>query len=412
MISGGASCRLGKQSLRVLVVSDVYFPRVNGVSTSIETFRHALRAHGVDATLVVPRYAAERDEQGVIRVPGMRVPRDPEDRIASWRRMRAAARSAASRCDLVHVQTPFAAHYAGLAAARDNGLPVVATYHTLFEEYLHHYVPLLPAPWLRALARRISRSQCNALDAVLVPSAAMRDRLTHYGVTTPLEVLPTGIPLERFQGGDARRFRSAHGLPEDRPLLLFVGRVAHEKNVPFLFDALERVLRRRPEAILLVAGEGPALADLRREAAERGLAKSVRFVGYLRRDGELADCYAAATLFVFASRTETQGLVLLEAMATGTPVVALSEMGTKDVLGPGLGCVTPPDDAQDFADAIVTLLDSPQVRRKLSEEATAYASQWSDDAIAAKLARYYRSLVLRGISWKAPSRERPASGAF
>jgi glycosyltransferase involved in cell wall biosynthesis len=119
--------------MRVMMVSDVYFPRVNGVSTSIETFRRTLSAHGVEVTLVVPRYGNEPDEPGIVRVAGRPVPGDREDRLVGWRAMQHAALVVGRECDLVHIQTPFIAHYAGLKAARTLGLPVVATYHTLFE---------------------------------------------------------------------------------------------------------------------------------------------------------------------------------------------------------------------------------------------------------------------------------------
>ena len=184
--------------MRVLMVSDVYFPRINGVSTSIETFRGALPAHGVAATLVAPRYGDEAPAAGVIRVPSRRVPQDPEDRLAHYAKLRRAVLEAAVDCDVIHIQTPFAAHYAGLHAARALDKPVIATYHTLFEEYLQHYIPWLRAAWLRGLARRFSRGQCNALDAVIVPSAAMRQRLRDYGVSRPLHVLPTGLPASEI----------------------------------------------------------------------------------------------------------------------------------------------------------------------------------------------------------------------
>ena len=135
--------------MRVLMVSDVYFPRVNGVSTSIETFRQCLRELGVEVRLVVPRYGDEPDEPGIIRVAGRPVPGDREDRLVGWRAMHKAVLAAAADCDLIHIQTPFIAHYAGLKAARRLGLPVLATYHTLFEEYLQHYAPFLPGDWLK-----------------------------------------------------------------------------------------------------------------------------------------------------------------------------------------------------------------------------------------------------------------------
>jgi len=173
--------------MRILMVSDVYFPRVNGVSTSIETFRRTLAARGVEVRLVVPRYGDEADEPGVIRVAGRPLPGDAEDRLVGWRAMHRAVLAAARDCDAIHIQTPFVAHYAGLAAARRLKLPVLATYHTLFEEYLQHYAPWLPAGWLRYQARAFSRRQCNALDAALVPSTRPLARLLadQYGSATP-----------------------------------------------------------------------------------------------------------------------------------------------------------------------------------------------------------------------------------
>lgn len=378
---------------RVLMVSDVYFPRINGVSTSMQTFRQALRERGVQVDLIVPRYGDEASADGVVRVPGRPLPNDPEDRLLSWKAMHRSVLSHAADYDLIHVQTPFVAHYAGVAAARKRGLPVVVTYHTLFEEYLQHYVPALPAAWLRGLARRFSRRQCNAVDAVVVPSSAMAARLKGYGVNTPLEVLPTGIPLARLALGDGARFRAAHAIGPERPLALFVGRVAHEKNIGFLIEALVQAHRRCPSALLLITGDGPAKADLQRQAARLGIGDSVRFMGYLDRDTELPDCYAAADAFVFASRTETQGLVLLEALAAGTPVVALAAMGTTDILVDAPGCLTPPDDPVAFGDAVGALLADPGLRASLAAQARPTAARWSDTEMAGRLAAFYRDLL-------------------
>lgn len=381
---------------RVLMVSDVYFPRVNGVSTSIATFRHALHAFDIDVRLLVPDYGEEIDrvaEPGIVRVPGRKVPRDPEDRLVSWRRMRAAAMREAASCDLIHIQTPFIAHYAGVGAARRFDRPLLLTYHTFFEEYLHHYAPFLPASLLRGLARRVSRSQCNAVDAVVVPSTAMRDRLGAYGVTAPLHVLPTGIPVEVFGLGDGRRFRHEHGIDDEAPVALFIGRVAHEKNIGFLVDVAARVSNALPRFVLVIAGEGPAMAELQRDTARRGLSHAVRFVGYLDRQQALHDCYAGADAFVFASRTETQGLVLLEAMASGLPVVALAEMGTRDILAPGSGSIVAEDDATAFAKALQALLNSPAWRQSLAADARHYSQQWADSIMAERLAALYRDLI-------------------
>jgi glycosyltransferase involved in cell wall biosynthesis len=380
--------------VKILKISDVYFPRVNGVSTSIATFMRDLISLGHEPTLVAPKYGDAPDPRNIRRVAARRVPRDPEDRIMSWRELRGAVSELCrqERFDVMHIHTPFLAQYAGVRAAREFGLPVIATYHTLFEEYLHHYVPLLPRRAGRSLARAISRSQCNQLDAVISPSIAMRDALRAYGVEKRIEVLPTGLDSTCLTLGDGAAFRKKHGIALDRPVLLFVGRVAYEKNLGFLLKMFSAVARARPDALLLIAGEGPALTSIKSDARAMGLEDSVRFVGYLGRDGELQDCYRSADLFVFASLTETQGLVLLEAMAQAVPVVAIARMGTIDILASQTGCRVAPPEAQGFADIVVDLLADSALRGKLGEAAREYARSWSSLRQAERLALVYESL--------------------
>ena len=381
--------------MRVLMVSDVYFPRINGVSTAIQTYRRSLGELGVEVSLVAPDYGNACSERWIRRVPARPVPGDPEDRLVRWRALCHAVEEAAEfGCNLIHIQTPFLAHYAGLRAARRFAVPAIATYHTLFEEYFKHYAPCVPASWLRGLARGFSRRQCNALDAVIVPSRAIHARLSDYGVKTPMHILPTGIPTRKAVDRGARAdFRARHGIAANRPVALFVGRVAHEKNIEYLLDVLAHALARLPALLLVIAGEGPALPSLRQSVIDRGLQHSVQFIGYLERQRELPACYAAADAFVFASRTETQGLVLLEAMAAGLPVVALAEMGTVDVLGPQRGALVPDDCPPAFAEALCTVLTDARLHGRLSAEGRRYAEEWSEERLAIRMAELYRHVV-------------------
>lgn len=384
--------------MNILMISDVFFPRINGVSTSIETFRTSLKAHGVRSTLIAPAYPQDTapPAEDLVRIPSRLVPFDPEDRMMRRGAIRAHIDTLRQQdFDLVHIHTPFVAHYAGLELARALGLPCVATYHTFFEEYLFHYVPLMPRAWLRAAARRFSRVQCNALDGVIVPSQAMADALAGYGVDRPVHILPTGIPEHQFHGGDGCHFRQRYNIAKNRRLLLFVGRVAHEKNIDFLIDMVTQLRADEPEALLLITGEGPALAGLHARVQREGLAEHVRFLGYLDRHSELHDCYRAADLFVFASRTETQGLVLLEAMALGTPVVALAAMGTVDILQPQRGCRIAPDDAAQFAQVVRELLADRATLKRLGAEANAYAGEWRTEEMSNRLTRLYETWIER-----------------
>ncbi len=376
--------------MRVLFVSDVYFPRVNGVSTSIRTFREDLEGCGVETLLVAPQYQAggEGRERGVLRVPSAGVPGDPEDRRMRWG---ALTRTLAdvSDVDLVHIHTPFVAHYAGARFARRTGIPCVATYHTFFEEYLHHYVPVLPRRIGRFLARSFTRSQCDDVQALIAPSEPMRDVLLEYGVSTPIHIVPTGLPADRFSAGDGARFRAQSGIPADRPLMTYIGRVAHEKNIDFLVGVFAKVRETLPRAMFVIAGEGPAREALRQKVANLGLAADVHFAGYLDRNTALLDCYAAADVFVFASRTETQGLVLLEAMAQGSAVVSTAELGTRSILKPGCGALVVEEQQDAFAGAVIRVLEDAQLRQELSDRGRAYSRSWSSAAMARRLAELY-----------------------
>ncbi len=394
----GVATRPDRRPLHVLMISDVYFPRINGVSTSIQTFRTDLADQGIRVTVVAPEHpGTDREADAAthtLRLPSRAVPLDPEDRLMHWDSLANLDRRLAGiHIDVVHVQTPFAAHYAGLRLARARGIPCVATWHTHFEEYLFHYIRFLPKSTMRFAARWLARHQCNALDIVVVPSQPMAATLCAYGITTPLYVIPTGLPESQFLRGDGGKFRQAWGIAPERKVALFVGRAAHEKNIGLLLDMLALALRHEPQLMLVVAGEGPALSALRRQASVMQLDDRVRFVGYLPRDGSLRDCYAAADVFTFASQTETQGLVLLEAMAIGLPVLAIPALGAAEMILPRRGAVAAADTAEAFAEQLVALLQRPAKLASMADEAVAFAREWSAATQGARLATLYRELV-------------------
>ena len=372
---------------------------MNGVSTSIRSFSEDLSRQGVASTLVVPDYGRQAGEEPdaasfeVRRVPARVVPFDREDRAMRRAALRTALAGVARRnSDLVHIQTPFIAHYAGLKLARERGVPVVATCHTYFEDYLHHYMPLLPGFAGAWLARSVMTRQLNAVDAVVSPSEPVRRRLLEYGVTRPIHVIPTGMTEDRFVPGSPQRFREQFGFAPDQRIVLSVGRVAHEKNLGFLLRMFQLVARRDARAVLVIAGEGPARAGLQAEAEKLGIGPRTRFIGNLDRERTLNDCYAAADVFVFASRTETQGLVLLEAMAQSRPVVSTACLGTRSVLTPGSGACVVEESEADFAAAVCAVLKDRARARDMGDKARAWAGQWSSASLAANMAHLYREL--------------------
>jgi 1,2-diacylglycerol 3-alpha-glucosyltransferase len=272
-------------------------------------------------------------------------------------------------------------------------VPVVATCHTYFEDYLHHYLPMLPGFAGAWLARAVMTQQLNAVDAVVSPSEQVRQRLLEYGVLRPIHVIPTGMTEDRFVPGNGARFRAQYGIAPARPLVMNVGRVAHEKNLGFLLRMFVQVLRIERDALLVIAGEGPARKSLEQEARRLGIATSTRFVGNLDRERGLNDCYAAADAFVFASRTETQGLVLLEAMAQSRPVVSTACLGTRSVLTAGSGAFVVEEQEGDFAAAVIHVLKNHDVAMRMGEKGRTWAAKWSSAAQAQRMALMYRELL-------------------
>jgi 1,2-diacylglycerol 3-alpha-glucosyltransferase len=382
--------------MNILFISDVFFPRVNGVSTSINTFATELRALGHQVTLIAPSYTDEdKQEEWIVRVPSHKIYFDPEDRLMNFGKLKALLPWIRDKhFDVIHIHTPFTAHYVGIHFGKKLDIPVVETYHTFFEDYLHHYLPFIPQFISRKLARTISRRQCNAVDGIVSPSKPMLDVLKQYGIKTPAEVVATGLDDSSFANVDGEHFRMSHDIPLTQPMLLFVGRVAHEKNIGFLIEMHVELIKNHPDALLVITGEGPAEESIKQSIEKLGISNKVRMIGYLDRGHELIACYKAADIFVFASKSETQGLVLLEAMAQGTAVVAIAELGTKSILIEGEGVLIAKDDINDFADKVSILLSDTPKRQMIGEKGRQYAQEkWTAGILAKKVAKFYKSAI-------------------
>jgi len=377
------------------MVSDVYFPRVNGVSTSIQTFRQELTRQGHKVTLIAPDYGqVTDDERAIVRIPAWPVIGDPEDRLMRFKAILAGLDDyRRQQFDIVHIQTPFVAHYAGVRLAQALRVPRVATYHTLLEQYLAHYIQFVPKRWLESLARWFSRRQGNDLNGLVVPSRTIHDLLRDYGVHTAMRIIPTGIDLPPGQTDARTTFRKRYNIAPQRPMLVYVGRVAFEKNIDFLLHVVQALKPYYPDLLLIIVGEGPAQRHLQRLGRRLDIADNLLFVGYLPRHNGLAACYQAGDVFVFSSSTETQGLVLLEAMGLGLPVVATAVMGTRDVLKDGQGVLIAPEKVPEFAAKVRRLLDDAELRRCLGARGQVYARQWQAEAPARALVEFYRSLI-------------------
>jgi 1,2-diacylglycerol 3-alpha-glucosyltransferase len=384
--------------MNILMLSDVYFPRVNGVSSSIRTAARELVRRGHAVTIVAPDYGSDdtQAEFEIVRLPARAIFFDPEDRLIRATALRACVRELSARAwDVIHIHTPFRAHQLGVKLARQLGCPTVESYHTFFEEYAAHYLPWLPASWLRFGARHFSRRLCREVDHLIVPTQQMADVLARYGITTPSSIIPTGIDLGEFSDGDGSRFRSEHDIAPERPTLVTVSRLAAEKNIGFLLEVARALTAEFADLLFIIAGEGPDSTRLRQRASALGLDDNVRFVGNLDRRRGLLDCYCAGDVFVFASATETQGLVLIEAMSLAVPIVSTAVMGTATVLRDARSARISGENVGEFAGHIAALLRSPSARRELAQAGPADARAWSAPVLMSDVEHLYEQLSVQ-----------------
>jgi 1,2-diacylglycerol 3-alpha-glucosyltransferase len=374
--------------MRVGLFTNNYLPFRGGVTTAVETLRDGLEATGHDVWIFAPgarRPVAESAR--VFRYPSVPAPTYPGFSLAVPWSARLARRARALALDVFHAQHPFLLGVTARRLARRLGRPLVFTYHTRYEKYAH-YVPL-PRRLVASLAVRLACRFANSADLVIAPSEHMAETLGARGVQSRVAVIPTGVPLDVFSPGDRRHARRALGLPAADPLCLYVGRLDREKSVGRLIDAFNAIAGAVTNSRLVLVGQGSHEAALRRQADASPARARIVFAGGMARQA-LTAYYRAADLFLFASETETQGLVLAEAHAAGVPAVAVRASGVDEVVRDGeTGLLTKPD-VRELADAAIGLLldrdrriAMGQAARRIAEEQFGAARQ-----IAALVERY------------------------
>jgi 1,2-diacylglycerol 3-alpha-glucosyltransferase len=387
--------------MHITMTTDAYWPRINGVTVAVDSFRRSLVERGHTVSVIAPQYPPSEmdgvrpDDEWVFRFPGFAIPWSPEDRFG-WPRDRWQVTRLLERLkpDLVHAHTEVTLGFSGRTYCRRSGAAHVMTRHTYWEEYMPTYSALLSRPVARLVVGAWSLIDYSQVDCVIVPSARLGTVIRSYGVRTPIETIPTGVDPREFslspaaQRGQEAWFRARFPALRGRQVLLYAGRIVREKNIDFLLGVVERIAPAFPAILLVLAGDGAHRVALERSVRERGLAGHVLFTGYLER-GQLAWLYGEARAFVFSSKTETQGLALAEAMTCGVPAVAIAAMGTEDTLAGDRGGFLVPDDADAFAARVALLLRDEGLRRAKAAEARAAAEEWTIEATTDRLLAVY-----------------------
>lgn len=398
--------------MRIAMFTDSYKPRINGVSISVQSYAEELTRLGHTVCVVCSEYYDESTASSffetenpvtssiqVIRISSHKVNVSAEDRLAKiekWFYVKQEVDKFSP--DIVHVQTEFVIGYFGVMYARHRKKPLVYTNHTLWEEYVSSYFPLISVKLMKNVVRKLVRFYLKNATEIVVPSKRIEDLLGKYKLNLSLNCIPTGIPLSMYTCNEYRMGLIQNRLYERFPniknkkILLFVGRVAKEKNIVFLLDVLEKLLQFDKNISLLVVGDGPHKEELQKITIERNLDKNVFFTGYIERN-DISYMYKLADVFVFPSKTETQGLVTAEAMLAKLPVVAIGEMGTVDIMKGDNGGFMVDDNIEHFTEKVKLLLTDDKLYTKKSEEAFDYGKSWTIESKATDLLVVYNKAI-------------------
>ena len=399
--------------MNIAMFTDAYFPRINGVAISVKSYASELTKLGHKVCIVCLEYSAEQqksalfDEENedakspfqIVRIPSTGIIWSKEDRmvrIDKWHFLKNAMKE--FKPDVIHINSEWTIGYLGALYSKKARLPIVFTFHTLWEDYLANYISFLPQVSTKKLGRDIVKFYLKRAALIIAPTERIAKVVHEYGIDRESELLPTGIPSDLIDFNKAQDKRIKHALFKKFPflakkrILLYVGRVVKEKNLSFLYDVLEKVHKTNPDTALLFVGGGPYLEELRELAESRGLKDSVAFTGYAARE-DLVYFYKMSSLFVFPSLTETQGLVTIEAMTSGIPVVAIGEMGTVDVMQGDNGGFMVKNDVEEFSSKVQLLLNDKNLYDAKVEEAKIWAKQWSIETLTPTLVKYYEKAV-------------------
>lgn len=369
--------------MNIVMLTNTYTPHVGGVARSVESFATEYRRRGHRVLVVAPEFDnMPQGEVDVVRIPAIqRFNGSDFSAVLPVSGLLSDALDA-FRPDLVHAHHPYLLGMTALRVARYRKLPLVFTHHTLYEQYVH-YVPV-DSPAFRRFVIELATRYANLCDQVFAPSESIAALLRQRGVATQITVVPTGVDIERFAQGDGAGFRRSMGIPADAFVVGHLGRLAPEKNLAFLAEAVAAFLTTEPRACFLLAGKGPSEADIRAIFERDGLSARLHMAGVLHHP-QLADAYHAMDVFAFASKSETQGMVLTEAMAAGIPVVGLDAPGVREVIQDGYnGRLLADETAQTFAAALQWVAQLPEpkrqeLRRSARETAAAFSMPHSAD---------------------------------
>lgn len=386
--------------MRIGIFTDAYYPQISGVVTSVVTLRNELQKLGHEVyiiTVATPDSKSIKQEEGIIRIKSIPFRRWKELRIGLPIYLKLKAEIKRLKLDVIHTQTEFTIGMVGRRIAKNLNIPLVHTYHTMYVDYTHYiYNFNFGKEFVKDMVKTMTRTFIKRCSVAIAPTKKTKDALLSYGVKVPIEIIPTGIDIKHFERLDSchpllKKLRAKYSIPEDAKVLLFLGRVSEEKSIDVLIQAFPRILEKEPKALLLIVGDGPDKEVLSAKAALSSAADRIIFTGMVKFQ-DVPHYYSLGDVFVNASKTETQGLTIMEAMASGLPIVVYNDSNIAEHIKDGIsGRLF--NDEDEFVEAVLSALNDEEKNRRLIESGHQVIASLSKENFAKRMAELYECLV-------------------
>jgi len=377
--------------MNIGIFTNAYKPIISGVVNSIDLIKSGLEARGHRVFIFAPRYKGYRDkEKDVHRFFSVNLTSRVDFPVAIPYSFRLFKLIPNLELDIIHTHHPFILGEVGANFAKKLKIPLVYTFHTQFEQYSHYI------PFNQDIVRKVTRfsvikyaQKCNL---IICPSTTILSLLDNYGITSPIEMIPNAIDLSSFYHPDPEPVRKKYGLKQNDKLLVYVGRIGLEKNLGFMLKAFKKAKESVPDVKLMIVGEGPELDPLKDLAINLGIGDSVIFPGRVEYE-EIPSYYKAGYAFIMTSTTEVNPLALLEAMASGLPVVAISAAGSSDTVTTGYDGILTDNNMDNYVNALLKLLKNGDYRDKMSAGAKSTSEKYSMKSTAERLEKLFLRVI-------------------
>lgn len=382
--------------MKIGIFTDTYLPSINGIVTSVEFFRKELEKHGHKVYIFCPKiskYARKihKQEKGgnIFRYFSMPYPLLREFRIVIPLPIRLKM-IRKLKLDIIHFHTPLLMGVLAVYISKRFKIPLIQTFHTHIIEYLH-YIPL-PKKITVPFAKWGIKTYCKASAFVISPSTLIKNMLIDYGIDKDIAIIPTGTEVLKQEDLSPEKIKKKYNLPPDKRILIYIGRLAKEKNIFFLLKAFNLINNKIPDCLFILIGDGPEKSRLMHKVRKMGFTDKILFFGYIEHK-ETMNILAASDIFIFSSMTETQGLCLLEAMSNHIPVVAVKAMGVNDIIIKDQGGYLVEEDEIAFADKVIDLLSNKELYNEKSRQALNAANRFTAGNLTDELLLYYNKAV-------------------